>query len=339
MKGNTYQMVQEVVQVHDVGRWEAALEGFEHAVGHTSSYCKIMARSSGLETFIYCVESPPYKLVCPLSLRRREPQISDLVTPYGFGGVLSSFPSDALGELNKKWQTFCSELNVVTAYIAQHPCFNIGTVPWKEDPESHHRCFLLDLHQPLECLWQSLSKTHRYEITKNATSANFIIDDKPRLIKALQSLYPLTLERTRASAVYHFDASVLMDLCNLPNTFLIGAEKSGNIEAVSLFLQSKTCGEYFINAALPSGRMFSRNLIWEALRYSHQHGVKWFNMGGGLRPGDSLEQFKRGFGGSALPVMSIRHVANSNEYERLCIKYCGTLDNREFFPAYWRNNA
>lgn len=334
-------MQRTIINLGQTELWSAAISKLDYAVGHTHDFCRIMAGASGLETFLYLVEEPPYKLVCPLSVRRKEPNSADLLSPFGFGGCLSSFPPKAAQALNEEWKLFCRDRGIVTTYIVQHPCPDIGLAPWFENIYSHHRCYIVDLRQPIENLWQSLSKTHRYEIRKCEASSGLVITkDKSDLEEALQRLYPSTIERVGASSVYNLSSSTLSELCNLPDSLLVGAGRGGEIEAVSLFLYSATCGEYFINAASPSGRLFSRKLIWESLCHLSQQGVKWCNLGGGIQPGDSLEQFKRGFGGAEAPLISGRYIADTAEYERLCLKYCDPASGEtDFFPPYWRSNA
>lgn len=333
-------MRQRLINLGQAELWNEAITGLECAVGHTHDYCHVMSKAAKMETFLYALEDADYRLACPLSVRRKEPNSIDLVTPFSFGGVVSSFPKESAEALEREWEKFCGEQGVVTAYIAQHPCQSIGSTSWFDNFHCRQKCFVLDLRQPLDDVWNAFSATHRYEIRKNGSSVSLITGDRSRLTEALQRLYPPTLERVGANANYFLNMSSLSELCTLPDAYLVGAEFNGQIEAVSLFLCNSSCGEYFINAALTSGRKFSRNLIWEAVRHLHQHDVKWLNLGGGIHRGDTLEQFKRGFGGSESPLRSVHYIANAAEFERLCRKYCDSFPVAiDYFPPYWRSNV
>jgi hypothetical protein len=54
------------------------------------------------------------------------------------------------------------------------------------------------------------------------------------------------------------------------------------------------------------------------------------NLGGGLRPGDALEEFKRGFANRTLAWQTSEIVCDPERYSELS----GTRDVGAFFPAY-----
>jgi len=54
------------------------------------------------------------------------------------------------------------------------------------------------------------------------------------------------------------------------------------------------------------------------------------NLGGGIAPGDRLEEFKRGFANRELPWRTSEIIADSAAYARLS----GDRDAGGFFPAY-----
>src|SRR3712207_9471200 len=55
------------------------------------------------------------------------------------------------------------------------------------------------------------------------------------------------------------------------------------------------------------------------------------NLGGGVTPGDGLEEFKRGFANAELPFVAHEVVCEPREYERLS---AGAASSAAFFPAY-----
>jgi hypothetical protein len=58
------------------------------------------------------------------------------------------------------------------------------------------------------------------------------------------------------------------------------------------------------------------------------------NLGGGFRPGDGLERFKRGFANVELPFRTQAIVCDRVEYERLAGDERAAEADQGFFPAY-----
>jgi hypothetical protein len=63
-------------------------------------------------------------------------------------------------------------------------------------------------------------------------------------------------------------------------------------------------------------------------------GVTSLNLGGGIREGDDLAEFKRRFGAAELPLVSLRQVYRQDEYERLCREAGVTSHRSAWFPPY-----
>ena len=65
-------------------------------------------------------------------------------------------------------------------------------------------------------------------------------------------------------------------------------------------------------------------------------GIARVNLGGGVKSGDGLEQFKRRFGGERAVPMVLKHIYQPHAYAALC-EACGVAEGREgFFPPYHR---
>ena len=148
--------------------------------------------------------------------------------------------------------------------------------------------------------------------------------------------YPLTMERKGAAQRHRFGRETLSALCELPDTFLVGAAgAAGDLESVSLFGHTPYAGDFLFNAALPGCAHHSVALIWVAVHRLVETAVPWLNLGGGMSPGDSLAEFKARFGARALPMRAVKAVYDPAAYEDLCRRRGADPDDRDgYFPAY-----
>jgi hypothetical protein len=313
----------------------------EHPYPHTWEYCAAMAESSGLETFLYAGTADGCRIVCPLSVRRKEPEAPELVSPYGFGGIVTAGGPGSSGMVRDEWNRFLNDNRFVTAYVMQNPCFPLPVDCWGGDVEAHHPVYLMDLTLSTEQLWEAMCKTHRYELRRwEKNPKGNIVTDRGRLKKAIAVLYPETVKRVGASSVYDFAGKTLDALADARGSLLVGVEDETGIPAVAVFLYTSCVAEYFVNASSPEGRKYTRVMVWTALKMLKDLGVQRLNMGGGVKPGDSLDDFKRRFGGRQVCGQVLKKVIRPSRYERLCEKYCrGDYASAGYFPPYWRNEA
>lgn len=326
-----------LIPTDDENNWKRAVKGIRHPFTHQWEYGRAMERSSGLKTFLYVGKDGSRSAICLLSVREKEGGVRELVSPYGFGGIVSDFTPEKLEALRSEWVGFCGNAGFVTAYIMQHPLFPLDTVSWQGLIEDYHVLYLLDLRHRVEDLWARMGNTHRYEIRRlEGNHAAKVVTDKTRLTTALKTLYPETMGRVRASSVYFSLESSLDQLTKTAGALLIGVETADGVQNVSLFLHTSCVAEYFLSASSAEGRKYSRQVLWSAVILLKDLGVEWMNMGGGVKPGDTLDQFKRRFGGVAVNGQVVKVVFNQERYNSLCNKYCVGYEGRtSFFPPYW----
>ena len=330
-------MDQTLIPVSDESGWTRALAGLRHAFGHRWVYGCAMERSSGLKTFLYVAREGSHAAVCPLSFREKESGYGELVSPYGFAGIVSNFSAEEAQALPAEWFRFCQKNGFVTAYVMQNPLFPLTNLAWRGRLTDHHTLYLVDLTPSAGELWKQMGETHRYEIRRLAGSgAAEVVTDNARLKNSFKRLYPETLERVHASKVYHFSDAALDQLMESSGALLVGVEDHAGIQAVSLFLHTPWVAEYFLSASSMDGRKYSRQVIWTAMTLLKETGVACLNMGGGVRPGDSIDQFKRRFGGRAVSGQVLKAIFDQEKYACLCRKHCaGNEAKISFFPPYW----
>ena len=320
-------------------KWSDALKGISHSFYHEWVYCKAVSLSSGLETYLHVFEGAEGKAVIVLSERQKLDGFVDLVSPYGFGGFSGDASLLESESLKTAFFDFGISMGYVTAYVMQHPLFRPASDVWDGAVCSQHVLYEIDLRNSAEGIWNRMCKTHRYEIRKLLGNKRIrFLTDRRILSPAFKRLYKETLGRVMASSVYYFCDLTLDSLINVENTILLGVEDDAGIQAVSLFLYTGDSAEYFLNATTVSGRKYSRLLLWKAMETLISFNVRSLNLGGGIKTGDCLDDFKRRFGGSSVTGQALKIVFSPECYRDLCMRYnvesCGT----GYFPPYWAEN-
>lgn len=317
--------------------WERELSDMNYLPAHTWAYCSAMSGASGMETALYVEATAERKVICPFSVRSKEEGYRDLVSPYGFGGLLSTDMEDGSPAALGGWKEFWRANGAVTAYIMQHPLSRLASTQGEGGEITEMlRLFQIDLTRPIEELWQAMHSAHRYQVRRDEASGTVdIVCNTEELKQALCALYPQTLDRLQVSKVYYFGQAALELLADMQGALIVGARERDSVQAVSLFLSTPHGADYFLNAATEDGRKYSRSLLWTAIRELKNRSVPSLNLGGGVHPGDSLEAFKRRFGGSPVSGQVFRQVFDPGKYAYL-MRYCEDADPQGYFPPYWK---
>jgi hypothetical protein len=308
--------------------WEEALEGIPHVFGHAWGGCHALGLAGG-GAALYVAEDGGTKVACPLIEREIDGRL-DVTTPYGFSGLTGtgSWPGFAAG-----WKRFAAERGYVAGYLAINPLFGDDSYADPETVVVANETFVLDLRSGVEGVWAGLSTNRRRQL-RDWRAEDYEVD-ADGLAEFFVEHYPEAMARKGAAARHRFPAATLASLCELPNTFLVGARAGDRVESVSLFGHTPHAGDFLLNAALPDRPHHSVPLIWSAVHLLVERGVPWFNLGGGIGPGDSLADFKARFGATPLPMRAVKAVYDRRAYAELCRRHGGDPDDRDgYFPAY-----
>ena len=297
-----------------------------------------MAESSGFKTFLYVAENKGDKMVCPFSIRKKEDGYPELVSPYGVGGIIATCSHRKLREFKMGLIEFARQNCFVTAYIMQHPSFQLSKETWGDCLYNHHIFYEIDLTLSIEEIWKEMRKGHRYEVRRYESDTTIkIIRDKCKLKEAILKIYPQTLTRVGASDVYYFSVVALEKLIEARDSIVLGVEDDTGIQAITLFHYTPYVADYFLSASSLEGRKYTRLLIWTAVKALKQLNIPSLNLGGGVKPGDSLEQFKRRFGGRMVRGQVLKQIFDREKYKYLCRQYCAKNQfESNYFPPYWK---
>jgi len=144
--------------------------------------------------------------------------------------------------------------------------------------------------------------------------------------------YEQTMRRTGAAERYFFGAAYFDRILESDRTWLALAEApGGELAAASLAAASDGFLHYYLSGSTDASLRDSpmKNVVAALVALSAELELP-LNLGGGISPGDRLEEFKRGFANRELPWHSSEIVCDAAAYARLS----SGRESGGFFPAY-----
>jgi hypothetical protein len=292
-----------------------------------------MAETSRERTFLYCYQDGAARIVCPLSERIWQ-DTTDIVTPYGFSGFAGS--GDCKG-FAQAFRSFASAQGYVCGYIGLNPLFANRNHFEPNEAQRYNTLYVLDLSLPLSDLFAKLSTNRKRQLKDWDQVQADLFEDRARTAEFFTENFSGFLSEKRAAGVYSFRAETLSQLVAQDKVFLVGAQRDGEVSAVSMFAHTPYAGDYLFNICRPEGRDFAAALIWYGARRLKRMGVPWLNLGGGIREDDGVARFKARFGGEEMGLACLKQVYQPETYRRLC-EQAGVDpgDRSGYFPAYRR---
>ena len=158
-------------------------------------------------------------------------------------------------------------------------------------------------------------------------------DTDPEQRAGFRAAYEQTMYRTSAAARYFFDASYFDRILSSERTWLaVALDPDGEVAAASIAVRSDDVLHYYLSGSADSHLRDSpmKNVIATLVDRASELGIP-LNLGGGIRRGDPLEEFKRGFANREEPWHTSEIICDRTAYERLS---SGHEADVGFFPAY-----
>jgi hypothetical protein len=140
------------------------------------------------------------------------------------------------------------------------------------------------------------------------------------------------MRRTDAAEHYFFGAAYFDRVLEAERTWLaLARAPGGELAAASLAAVSDGFLHYYLSGSADSRLSDSpmKNVVSRLIDHAADLALP-LNLGGGLRPGDPLEEFKRGFANRQEPWFTSELICDEAKYKLLSAnKSAGS-----FFPAY-----
>jgi hypothetical protein len=145
-------------------------------------------------------------------------------------------------------------------------------------------------------------------------------------------LYEQTMRRTSAAAHYFFPAAYFDRVLNAERTWLaLATAPDGALAASSLAAAGDGFLHYYLSGSADSHLREApmKNVLSRLIELAAELSLP-LNLGGGIAPGDALEEFKRGFANRQIPWQTSEIICDREMYDRLS----SNRDPGGFFPAY-----
>jgi GNAT acetyltransferase-like protein len=145
-------------------------------------------------------------------------------------------------------------------------------------------------------------------------------------------VYEQTMRRTAAAHRYFFGPGYFDRILEADRTWLaLAVAPEGELAAASIAAVSDGCLHYYLSGSADSrlGDSPMKNVVSRLVELSGELELP-LNLGGGLSPGDALEEFKRGFANRQEPWRTSEIVCDREAYDRLG----AGREAGGFFPAY-----
>jgi hypothetical protein len=146
------------------------------------------------------------------------------------------------------------------------------------------------------------------------------------------AVYEQTMRRTGAAQHYFFPAAYFDRVLEAERTWLaLATAPDGVLAAASIAAASDGFLHYYLSGSADShlGDSPMKNIVARLVEHATDLALP-LNLGGGISPGDALEEFKRGFANRTVPWQTSEIVCDPAKYRQLT----GSRAPGPFFPAY-----
>jgi hypothetical protein len=288
------------------------------------------------------IESDDAELLAPLIVREIEGTGErDAISPYGYPGVVEGSRGGARrsnsGEAPAGTPPAPPALNPesidwsATGLVSIFIRHALGATPLAGATERN----VVQIADP--ALPPKSRPSDRRQVRRNLEAGYTLevvsgAESTPEQRAGFLAVYEQTMRRTNAASHYFFDAGYFDRILEADRTWLaLATAPYGDLAATSIAVVSDGYLHYYLSgtadAHLREAPM--KNVVTRLVEHSTELGLP-LNLGGGISPGDALEEFKRGFANRRQAWLSSELVCDQ-------LKYAGLTAGREagnFFPAY-----
>jgi hypothetical protein len=270
------------------------------------------------------VEAGPWLALVPLIVRQVDGSDGeDAISPYGYPGASIELEGEPPAAENVDWSA-----TGLTSVFARE---RLAGAPWLAGARERSRVLL---HEPTR---ERRVRPRLAEQVRANERAGWSTDriagpgsaggDRD----AFAAAYEQTMHRAGAAERYFFPRDYFDRVLAFERSWLVVARNAGGVGAAAIAAVSDGTLHYYLGGTADSARDASpfKNVVVALLDLADELALP-LNLGGGVTPGDGLEEFKRGFANAEVAFRTHEVVCDRAEYDRLT----AGREAGEFFPAY-----
>jgi hypothetical protein len=354
----------EIISPTDL-RWRQYLDTVKHDFYQLPGYLELEAKRCEASAEAIAIVDGEKSFFLPYLIRDchkisdgmevDEAETYDVISPYGYAGMLLDTPDLDLNFLKQCWlatQQYWQSRNVCSAFLRLHIILNEGLDRAIEQIDSRVVCnrsavVVCDLNRPLDELWQQMRRNNRTQIDKLKKSG-FTVKVLPieLYLDEFIDIYYETMHRVNAASTYFFKKSYFEALISAleGQLYLFAVELEDRVVAAILVTEFSGILQYYLGGT--KTEFLRQSLTALLLSYTIEWGKnrqnKYFNLGGGIGgQRDSLYAFKAGFSKQTKTFATIGSIVDRDRYDRLVNLRAKALNlsvaeltDSKFFPAY-----
>lgn len=285
-----------------------------------------------------------YNCLIPLIERKINPVYRDLVSPYGFPGILTLqyLQPDAIRSMLLDFHRDAVNAGYISTFIRLNPLLNTWNLPapsypakaLQTDPFTQTfpgRTLSVDPEFFITGQYNNNMRRNLRRLRESGCKA--VVNDWTLLPDFIRA-YRQTMCRKHAAPYYHFPDSYFSRLRETTGDHLIFISAvSPDYLGGALFTRYNGIMQYHLSGTADNAVKLSptKLIIETAITYAREHQVKTLHLGGGARSltTDGLYRFKSHFATRSHPFSCLKFIHNPQVYRELCQGKEGT-----FFPEY-----
>ena len=269
--------------------WDEIVRSFrEHDVYYLSGYVRaFQLHGDGAPRLLY-YNTPQLRAVYVYMMREIDENCRDIITPYGYGGVL--FEGDTSAENVRAFQAefleSMREQKIVCNFVRFHPVLGNANA-------NREICNVIDLGQTIaidltspETVWENITSKNRNMIRKAEKNGIEIKHGRGMdLFDKFIGIYNATMDHDNAEAYYYFKRdfyeSIHRDLAE--NYEMFYAVHDGKIIAMSIMLFENGQMHYHLSGSVYEHRNLAPTnlLLFKVASWGIKKGFRTLHLGGG----------------------------------------------------------
>ena len=331
--------------------WESLLSETPHDFYHLPGFTQIEAELLGGEALGWYSEEGKSRHLIPLVKRPvGQHYLHDLVSPYGYPGMLSNqkLSADEAAALFNRFHFEAKQEGYVSSFVRLNPISNAWD--FKETGEQqtkpfsqvfHGQTVSVNLKPSLKTIRQNFSENHKRNL-KTLKHQGYRLDfNEWAYLGEFIEVYRQTMTRKSAYPYYFFPSGYFENLKELLGerlVFVTITDKDKRLVSGGLFTHFDKIMQYHLGATLTEALEHSpsKMMMDESIVYGKKHGAEMLHVGGGFsaNTSDGLFRFKKGFGSHLHPFSTLRFIHHPDIYEKLVQDKNRKIFDASFFPEY-----